>query len=201
MKLEKVVSRPRKGLWVLLFIMGLAVAGVMATSYNVEVVHDVNFENLPWVKIILGSLGFFGIIGSLVLFFMRLLREMQVVQIQSEFLDRISHELRTPLSTITLVSDLLKDQKNTEAVVARLWSAHEAELNRLKTDVELLLQAARLREAKLKVDMVKVELEEWILERWESFIRLLGPGAYFIRSGPALRGLAEFDPSLMELIF
>ena len=83
MKLEKVVSRPRKGLGVLLFIMGLAVAGVMATSYNVEVVHDVNFENLPWVKIILGSLGFFGIIGSLVLFFMRLLREMQVVQIQS----------------------------------------------------------------------------------------------------------------------
>ena len=201
MKLEKVVSRPKKWVWVLLFVLGLAVAGVMATSYNVEVVHDVNFENLPWAKIILGSLGFFGIIGSLILFFTRLLREMKVSQIQAEFLDRISHELRTPLSTLTLVSDLLKGENNSPEEVARLWRSHQMELTRLKTDVELLLQAARLRESKLRVDRVKFELEEWIQERWESFVLLLGMGSQFTRSGPALRGVCEFDPVLMELIF
>ena len=58
MKLEKVVSRPRKGIWIFLFILGLLVAGVMATSYNVELVRDVEISDQPWSKIVLGSLGF-----------------------------------------------------------------------------------------------------------------------------------------------
>ena len=85
MKLEKVVSRPRVGLWVLLFILGLIVVGVMATFYNVEIVHHVNLnlEAVPWTKIIAGAIGFFGIIGAFVLFFTRLLREMRISQILS----------------------------------------------------------------------------------------------------------------------
>ena len=97
MKLEKVVSRPRKGLWVILLVLGLLIAGIMATIYNVELVRDVDISDQPWTKIVLGSLGFIGIMGALVLFFARLLREMKVSQIQADFLDRISHELRTPL--------------------------------------------------------------------------------------------------------
>ena len=113
MKLEKVVSRPKPGRWILLFIIGLAVAGVMAASYNVEIVNKVSFESIPWGKIVFGAIGFIGIIISLALLFTRLLREMRVSQIQADFLDRISHELRTPLSTLTLVGDLLKgDAKN-----------------------------------------------------------------------------------------
>ncbi len=200
MKLEKVVTRPKIGLWVFLFIVGLAVAGVMATSYNIEVVKHVNFESVPWLKIILGSLGFISIISALILFFYRLLREMKVSQIQADFLDRISHELRTPLATLTLVSDLLKNETNSPAEIAQLWKSHGLELTRLKSDVELLLQAARLRETKLRAELKVLDLENWLSEKWESFQDLLGTGAILSRQGSKLDGSVQIDPVLFELI-
>ena len=206
MKLEKVASRPRVGFWVLLFVLGLAAAGIMATSYNVEIAARVKSEVLktgvsyiPWFKIVLGGCGFVGIIGALVLFFARLLREMRVSQMQADFLDRISHELRTPLSTLTLVSDLLRNP-DSDADRDHLWKSHELELQRLKDDVELLLQAARLRENKLKPDRVPLDFEQWISGHWTSFEILLGPGADFKRSGEAMTGEVTIDPTLFELI-
>ena len=202
MKLEKVVSRPKKGLWVILFILGLAVAGVMATSYNVQLTKNVQFPDIPWAKIIMGSLGFIGIIGFLVLFFARLLREMRISQIQADFLDRISHELRTPLSTLTLVSDLLKPPgKALSPEEERLWRSHHLELERLKTDVELLLQAARLRESRLRVNLEKIDLNEWIRNQWEGFRMLLGERAELRISGGPVERPVLVDPALLELIF
>ena len=202
MKLEKVVSRPRKGLWVTLFVLGLGVAGVMATSYNVQLTRDVDFRDLPWGKIILGSLGFMGIMGALILFFARLLREMRISQIQADFLDRISHELRTPLSTLTLVSDLLKpSDRSLSAEEEKLWRSHHLELERLKTDVELLLQAARLRESRLRVNLEKVDLNQWIRDQWEGFQLLLGGSAVLTLSGDPIERPVMVDPSLLELIF
>ncbi|MBU6154591.1 MAG: HAMP domain-containing histidine kinase [Bdellovibrionales bacterium] len=202
MKLEKVVSRPRKGLWIILFILGLLVAGVMAAIYNAEIVRDVEISDQPWSKIVLGSLGFIGIMGALVLFFARLLREMKVSQIQADFLDRISHELRTPLSTLTLVSDLLRNQGRTlSAEEERLWRSHSSELERLKADVELLLQAARLREARLRVNLQRIDLNQWIRDQWEGFHRLLGANARLSISGDPFQRQVELDPVLLELIF
>ena len=200
MKLEKVVTRPRKGLWIFLFILGLVVAGVLATTYNVQLSQDV--RGVPWTKIIFGSLGFIGIMGALVLFFARLLREMKVSQIQADFLDRISHELRTPLSTLTLVSDLLKPQgREWTSEESRLWRSHSLELERLKTDVELLLQAARLRESRLRVNLEKTDLNQWIEERRESFLQLLGEEAVLKVTGEPFQRTILVDPSLLELIF
>jgi two-component system phosphate regulon sensor histidine kinase PhoR len=202
MKLEKVVSRPRKGLWVILLVLGLLIAGIMATIYNVELVRDVDISDQPWTKIVLGSLGFIGIMGALVLFFARLLREMKVSQIQADFLDRISHELRTPLSTLTLVSDLLRQSGSAlSSEEQRLWRTHSLELERLKADVELLLQAARLRESRLKVNLQGIDLNEWIHTQWEGFLRLLGPGARLTLSGEPFQRKVEIDPVLLELIF
>ncbi len=202
MKLEKVVSRPRKGVWVLLFIFGLMVAGVMAASYNFQLIRDVGFRELPWGKIIFGSLGFVGIMSALILFFARLLREMKISQIQADFLDRISHELRTPIATLTLVSDLLRSQhQHVSDDEARLWRSHGIELERLKTDVELLLQAARLRESRLKVNLEPFDLNQWIERQSESFERLLGENATLTVSGEKIQRNVEADPALLELIF
>jgi two-component system phosphate regulon sensor histidine kinase PhoR len=199
MKLEKVVTRPRKGLWIFLFILGLLIAGVLATSYNVQLTRDV--RGIPWTKIIFGSLGFIGIMGALVLFFARLLREMKVSQVQADFLDRISHELRTPLSTLTLVSDLLQPEEGAiSPEEARLWRSHASELERLKTDVELLLQAARLRESRLRVNLERTDLNRWIEDRLDSFRQLLGEGASLRMTGEAFQRRVLVDPSLLELI-
>jgi two-component system phosphate regulon sensor histidine kinase PhoR len=174
----------------------------MAASYNVQLIRDVDFRDLPWSKIIFGSLGFVGIIGALVLFFARLLREMKISQIQADFLDRISHELRTPISTLTLVSDLLKPgNRELTPEEQRLWKSHGLELERLKTDVELLLQAARLRESRLKVNLERIDLNQWIRDQWDSFLRLLGEGAKLSLSGDPIQRTIEADPVLLDLIF
>lgn len=203
MKLEKVVSRPRVGLWVFILVLGLIFAGYMATSYNVELVHNISWEQTPWGKIIVGAIGFFGIIGSLILFFARLLREMRISQVQADFLDRISHELRTPLASLTLVSDLLRhsDHPLSDEERSRLWSSHGSELDRLRSDVELLLQAARLRESRLKVNLSKVDLNDWIRGRWKSFEDLLGPDSEIRLTGDPFPRSVMIDPVLFELIF
>lgn len=206
MKLEKIASKPKVGLWVALFILGLIVAAIMATSYNVEIVarmqgevSSANTANVPWLKFVMGGLGFIGIIGALALFFTRLLREMKVSEMQADFLDRISHELRTPLSTLTLVSDLLKNPDATTDSV-HLWKSHDLELQRLKNDVELLLQAARLRESKLRPDMVPIDFEQWIQAHWPSFSTLMGPKAEFTRAGVKMDGSIAIDSTLFELV-
>jgi signal transduction histidine kinase len=205
MKLEKVVTRPKTGLWVFLFILGLAIAGVMATSYNVEIILNnlrTDVPALPWVKIILGSLGFIGIITFLILFFERMIREMKISQFHADFLDRISHELRTPLSTMSLVSDLLRGRPDlTQEERERLWKSHETELNRLKADVESLLQAARLRESRQQVNLMPIDLRDFLTDKWPSFEQLLGPAAV-LRREIADEGLMRVraDPTLLELI-
>jgi len=210
MKLEKVVAKPRKWLWFIIFIAGLAIAGVMATSYNVEIVQNIRharhleieppFET-PWTKIVLGALGFISIIGALFLFFLRLLREMRVSQIQADFLDRISHELRTPLSTISLVSDLLRDPSTDASEAKELWKSHEVELTRLKSDVELLLQAGHLRESKLRVNSEPVQLDQWMADKWSEFESFLGANAIFKKTGNLGNGWVSLDLALFELIF
>jgi two-component system phosphate regulon sensor histidine kinase PhoR len=202
MKLEKVVSRPKPGRWVFLFVIGLAVAGVMATSYNVEIVHHVRFEGIPWTKIILGSIGFIGIIMALALLFVRLLREMKVSEIQADFLDRISHELRTPIATLTLVGDLLKgDGRVLGDEEKRLWASHDIELKRLRTDVELLLQAARLRESKLKINRERVSVSDWLNSKWPSLNELLGKNAMLQwTEGQTAQINVPLDLSLFELV-
>lgn len=202
MKLEKVVSRPRVGLWVFIFILGLGLAAYLATSYNVELVHNIGWEQTPWGKIIVGAIGFIGIIGALILFFARLLREMRINQVQADFLDRISHELRTPLSSLTLLSDLLRNRDHplSPEESGRLWASHDSELARLRTDVELLLQAARLRESRLRVNLDRVDLESWMKDRWGSFQSLLGAESEIVLTGDPFPRAVMIDPDLFELI-
>ena len=205
MKLEKMVTKPRIGLWIAIFFVVLALIGVMATSYNVEIVKNIEARQFaletPWTKIVLGSLGFFIILGALVLFFMKLLNEMRVSQVQAEFLDRISHELRTPLSTITLVSDLLRDPTVEKHEQEKLWKSHDLELSRLKKDVELLLQAGHMRDNKLRVNAVPVHLEKWLNRKWDEFEALLGKNAVLSKTGNLGNGWASIDPTLFEMIF
>jgi signal transduction histidine kinase len=127
---------------------------------------------------------------------------MKVSEVQADFLDRISHELRTPLATISLVSDLLQNER-TEWTPAekKLWSAHRGELERLKTDVELLLQAARLRESRFRVEHEPIRLSEFFENKFDSFKSLLGPHGRLSFTGEVLDRPVELDPSLLELIF
>ena len=209
----------RTWLWVVLFIWLAALLAGLATGWNVVVVQDhqrmlelsktVSSE-WPWLKIALGTLGFVAALLTMGVFFVRLLREMKLTQVQSDFIARVSHELRTPIASMELAAGLLKRGGLSPDEESRLWESHHSELRRLRTEVDLLLEATRYahttrgaqRSAKT---YPRLRLDDWIahsLPRWE---RMLREGAHEQEARISLEGSApgieiEADPRMLDLI-
>ena len=99
------IMKKRSWLWVFLFISVIVLLGTLATGWNLVLVRDhLNLLELaeklpkppvprrgPWLSLILGSVGFLMVILGLVLFFVKVLREMKLNQAQSEFIASMSH--------------------------------------------------------------------------------------------------------------
>jgi signal transduction histidine kinase len=208
------VRRKRRWLWVLLFIWMALLLGTLAAGWNVVLFRDYRqiltlarqasssavSTAQPWMGHILGTLGFLAALGTLLLFFLKILKEMRLNQIQSEFLETVSHELKTPIASIELSASLLRGGGLSNDEVTRLWGSHQAELKRLREEVETLLEAARLQVKPLKVKQSPIVLESWISQSLERWNRILGPGSRLVREGQALHGKASVDLKTLNLI-
>jgi two-component system phosphate regulon sensor histidine kinase PhoR len=209
------VPRKNRWLWIVLFAFVATLLGLLATGWNVVLIQNYfkmlelaksltsRTEELsaPWYLIVLGTLGFLTAIGLLVLFFVRLLREMQLNQLQSEFLAAVSHELKTPIAALELSSSLLRSGGLTEDETERLWLSHQKELHRLREEVEALLEAARWQIQPPSIDRrSRVRLESWLSEATARWNHLLGPGANLRREGEPLECEALLDVRTFNLI-
>lgn len=186
------MRRPRIGLWVTLFIILIIVVGTLAMGWSVVLVQHYN-ETLriardrargPWIPLIVGTAGFVAVLSLIIAFFVRMVKEMRLNQRQSEFLATVSHELKTPLAAMELSSSLLRSGGLSATEVERLWDSHDAELARLRGEVETLLEAARWQAGSSTIKKSPLILEEWVERsraRWE---KILGPGARLEREGP-----------------
>jgi signal transduction histidine kinase len=205
--------KPRRWIWVVLFVAVIAVMVSLATGWNVVLYIDylrlleaaralepsMMKPALPWIAITLGTLGFGAALGALVLFFVRLLREMRLTQLQSEFLQTVSHELKTPIAAAELSASLIRAGGISDEEVARLWEAHDAELGRLHGQVEALLKASRPEKLQ-KRERAAVRLESWLETSMERWRRLLGPSGSLRREGAPLESDAWIDPGSLDLI-
>ncbi len=201
---------PRRWFWVFLFVLTIGLLAILATSWNVVLVKHPS-PRAQVLGIILGSLGFLGALGALILFFIRLLREMTLSQLHQEFLAQVSHELKTPLATLELTSDLLRKSENSLSAenVKRLWQSHDRELQRLKTEVETLLEMARLEQNASPRKLFKnlghlsrqtVFIEDWIEASWPQWQDILGESATLKREGEPLKVRFFGNEKLLELI-
>lgn len=194
----------RRRLWVFLFIWVASLLVILATGWNVVLVRDY-FQMLeiarslriseskepialaPWTILVLGSLGFAAAIGTIVLFFIKLLREMRLNQLQAEFLATVTHELKTPIASIELSSSLLRSGGLPPGEVERLWGSHQQELKRLREEVETILEAARWQQANAsRVSVQRLDLEEWLSQSMLRWRTLLGEHATLAREGAPL---------------
>ena len=211
------MNKRRHWLWVALFIGVALVIATLGLGWNVvlvrdyeriaELAHSISQPNPPAAPVthliaslVLGTLGFFAVLGSLILFFLRLLREMKVNQQQSEFLATVTHELKTPIAAMELASSLIQEGGLTPEELKKLWNSHNLELARLRSEVESLLEAARWESTPVTIEAQLVNLETWLsdsMERWKS---ILGPNAELSRDGEALRGPAQLDLRKLNLI-
>ncbi len=214
----------RRWLWITFSILLTLLLGTLATTYNVTIVQDyrqmleyarstplfhLSAPAPPRWNVALGTLGFVTALAGVVLFLLKILKEMKLNQLQSEFIAHVSHELKTPIATLELTSGLLRDDEGSllpsDASIRsereRLWQSHQEELARLKRQVEELLEAARLQAAPTNDQAVSLHLGHWIEDacpRWRS---LLGPGGRIELSGDALDFEVLADEKKMSLIF
>ena len=205
--------KKRRWLWVLLFILGLTLLAALAAGWNLVLVYDhlslvdlserlqlpENSRGNPWLLVTLGSLGFLTAIVGLIIFFVKILREMRLNQAQSEFLATVTHELKTPIATIELCSSLLRLEPSKDEA-DKLWDSFEHDLKRLKEQVETLLEAARWQADERRIERRRIQLEEWIEAAFKRWSTILGPDASLERSGDRLEATAWIDPKALDLI-
>lgn len=100
-----------------------------------------------------------------------MLRQKRLSEVKTDFINNMTHELKTPISTIALSAEVLMDEKiskNPERLL-NYATIIKNENERLKTQVEKVLELATFSTDKLKVDEKILNIHEIISKAIESF--------------------------------
>jgi len=116
-------------------------------------------------KLILSS-GFFIIllILAFALAIHIIFRQKRLSDMKTDFINNMTHELKTPIATISLASEMLRDNSISASEVNRQKYAHiiQDENKRLASHVERVLQIARLEKGEIELDIVPAHIHEFI---------------------------------------
>lgn len=119
----------------------------------------------------MGIWGFSSVVMLVVIFFFAytlfvILKQRRLSEVQKDFINNMTHEFKTPLSTIAISTGVLKDPSIIQAPERLLNYATiiENETNRLKQQVERVLQMARLEKNNLALKREPTDVHELILE-------------------------------------
>lgn len=108
----------------------------------------------------------FIIIYSFVFTINSLVRQGKLSQMKSDFINNMTHELKTPITTISLATEALLD-RNVEVAPEKVHNMSRLiskENDRLKSQVERVLQMERLDRNKIKLDQQEVSLNAFLEE-------------------------------------
>ncbi len=210
--------KKRRWLWITLFVLGAGLLFALGTTWNVALFEKYSelvasareltrreivlseIERRYWLNLVLGTAGFVLVLVVTSLLFVRLLREMKLNQLQSEFLARVSHELKSPVTSLELTASLLRLGPSSEAEAEKLWTIHGSELLRLKVEIELLLEAARLETGGLHPQWTHFDLETWVEDSLHRWRQILGANGGLVREGDPLRAPVRLDARLLDLV-
>lgn len=95
-----------------------------------------------------------------------ILRQKRLSEVQRDFVNNMTHEFQTPISTIRIATDVLSQPKIMEQPerLKKYIQIIRQENNRLKTQVETVLNTARLERGKMQLDIQLQELHSLINE-------------------------------------
>jgi two-component system, OmpR family, phosphate regulon sensor histidine kinase PhoR len=104
------------------------------------------------------------LIGIFVFTILIILKQKKLSNIKNDFINNMTHELKTPISTISLASQMLRDNSvtNTPKSIEHISGIIFQESKRLTTQVEKVLQMAVFNEGKLKLKFKDVNMNNLI---------------------------------------
>ncbi len=104
------------------------------------------------------------LIGIFVFTILIILKQKKLSNIKNDFINNMTHELKTPISTISLASQMLRDNTvtNTPKTIEHISGIIFQESKRLTTQVEKVLQMAVFNEGKLKLKIKEVNINALI---------------------------------------
>ena len=121
----------------------------------------------PWIYvsiIVLLVLVFFGYTLTVIL------RQKRLSEIKTDFINNMTHELKTPIATIALSSEMLlrNDFSNDEEKLKRYAGIIHKENKRLETQVERVLNVAKLDKEHLVLSKEIMDIHELLVEAQEN---------------------------------
>lgn len=119
------------------------------------------------------------IIGIFVFTLRIILRQKKLSQIKNDFINNMTHELKTPISTISLASQMLKDNSlvHSASAIDHISGVILDESKRLSSQVEKVLQMAVFNEGKLKLKFTEIDLNQIVSQAASNFeIRVTNSG-------------------------
>ncbi|MFT6715745.1 MAG: two-component system phosphate regulon sensor histidine kinase PhoR [Saprospiraceae bacterium] len=134
-------------------------------SYNFGVVfpkvnkHLINLE--IWTIAVLTILMMFFLISYVIYL---LIHQKKLDEIKNDFINNMTHELKTPISTISLSADVLCAIESGDEKISRYAKIIKEENNRLKNQVERVLQLAFLEHESLNLRLTKCSVKD-LLDR------------------------------------
>ncbi|MGB0976161.1 MAG: sensor histidine kinase [Prolixibacteraceae bacterium] len=100
-----------------------------------------------------------------------IVRQKKVSQIKNDFINNMTHELKTPISTISLASQMLKDNsfEHSKSSIGHISKVIYDESKRLSHQVEKVLQMAVFNEGKLKLIFNELKVNDIVYQVTENF--------------------------------
>lgn len=104
------------------------------------------------------------LIGIFIFTILIILKQKKLSDIKNDFINNMTHELKTPISTISLASQMLRDNSvnNTPRSIDHISGIIFQESKRLTTQVEKVLQMAVFNEGNLKLKFKEVNINALI---------------------------------------
>ncbi len=96
----------------------------------------------------------------------QLIKQRQISQIKTDFINNMTHEFKTPIATINLALDAIKNPKiiNVEDKVKRYLNMIKEENKRMHAQVENVLRISKLEKNQLNISKQRVMLHDLVLD-------------------------------------
>ncbi len=142
------------------------------TSYTVDLFRRSMFDDSKMLKLLLpdkkkylytsmspmivsSSIFFLMVVGAFILSFQIIFKQKKLSEMKTDFINNMTHELKTPIATISIASEMLKDNSISQSPDNRAKYAAIIydENKRLYNHVEQVLQIARLEKGELQLNL------------------------------------------------